>query len=206
MVDSIVILCCRCRLSQVKRKAAGAGTKATGAKSTQVAQDSEVIAKERKGGETAVVSDDELPSVPMSLPPLGVGFHLEDTIKEKIAQGRYVSFCTLLPTYRPTSKLVFNAERGISSVSSDKKLFNFSDWMDAFIIYAYVRAKAHPDEAIHLFHYQQTIKRIHDRGGNFIAYDEAFRCKHRGAVPIPWQGLDDAELSLGRHGHLLCPI
>lgn len=142
------------------------------------------------------VSDDELPSLQSTQPNMGVGFHVEQLVREKIVQGRYIAFASLLPSHRAVNRLVFDKQRGtISTVVGDRKLYSFSEWTDAFLIYQYIRMEAHPNEAIHLVHYQQTIKRIHDRGGNFVAYDEAFRCKLRGKVPIPWQGLDDAELS-----------
>ena len=110
-------------------------------------------------------------------------------------QGRFVCFGSLLPPSKSTTKLTFDQLSGeLSSTTSSKKLFNFSEWTDAFLIYASVRARASPEEAVGLFKYMQTVKRVMDRGGNFVRYDEAFRTKYRGAPKIPWDQVDPEEL------------
>ena len=45
-----------------------------------------------------------------------------------------------------------------------------------------------------MFKYMQTIKRIKDRGGNFVKYDENFRAKHKGSPYIPWGEVDSEEM------------
>jgi hypothetical protein len=92
----------------------------------------------------------------------------------------------------------------LSTVSTNRRLFNFSEWLDAFIIYMGIRSAAHPQESVPLVKYLQTVKRIQGRGGNFVKYDEGFRCKHRGAATIPWQELDIEEFSwsLGDPGYV----
>ena len=90
---------------------------------------------------------------------------------------------------------MFNPQSGsLTTSSSNKRLFNYSDWLDAFFIFATVRGEAHPTEAVHMFKYMQTIKRIKDRGGNFVKYDESFRAKHKGAPTIPWGEVDPEEM------------
>lgn len=141
-------------------------------------------------------SDDELPLVDKSPVAGDIGAHLDENIVGKIIQGRYVQFSSLIPNKRVTQKLVFNEGTGsLSTVDNSRRLYNFSDWLDAFIIYSAIRGAAHPTEAVPLIKYLQTIKRIHGRNGNFIRYDDAFRTKYKGASTIPWHQLDSEELS-----------
>lgn len=142
------------------------------------------------------MSDDELPSENPQLAMAGVDAHLEAKTSLKILQGRYVHFSSLLQNHKTSQKLVISkAEGQLTSVSSNRKLYNFNEWLDAFIIYAAVRVSGHPNEAVPLFKYLQTIKRIQARGGNFVVYDENFRSKHKGQPNIPWQQLDTEEFS-----------
>lgn len=142
------------------------------------------------------VSDDELPSDNAQLSTAGMDAHLETKTSLKIIQGRYVHFSSLLPGYKSNQKLVMSQKEGqLTSVSTNRKLYNFNEWLDAFTVYAAVRVSGHPLEAAPLFKYQQTIKRIHARGGNFVAYDENFRSKHKGQPTIPWHQLDTEEFS-----------
>lgn len=142
------------------------------------------------------VSDDELPADNPQLSTAGMDAHLDTKVSLKIIQGRYVHFSSLLPGHKQNQKLVISPTEGqLTSVSSNRKLYNFSEWLDAFTIYAAVRVSGHPSEAAPLFKYQQTIKRIQARGGNFVRYDENFRCKHKGQPAIPWHQLDTEEFS-----------
>ena len=143
----------------------------------------------------SVASDDELPR-DAPLPASGsVTAHLDEKIIQKVVQGRYIHLSSLLPNTTTSSKLVFNPQSGsLTTSSSNKRLFNYSDWLDAFFIFATVRGEAHPTEAVHMFKYMQTIKRIKDLGGNFVKYDESFRAKHKGAPTIPWGEVDPEEM------------
>ena len=141
-------------------------------------------------------SDDELPFVEENPVASDVGSHIDEDTVGKIVQGRYVQFSSLLPSNRDTQKIVFSAGTGsLAAVSSNRRLFNFSEWLDAFIIYSAIRGAAHPNEAVPLVKYLQTIKRIQGRNGNFVRYDDAFRAKYKGASTIPWHRLDSEELS-----------
>ena len=144
-----------------------------------------------------MADDDPLPimSGPQSS-SASVSDHLDDVIRRKIVQGRYVSLCSLLPTHRSSEKLTFDArDRTLTAQSGSRKLYNYREWVDAFYVYAAVRCEVHKDEGSLLFKYMQTIKRIHDRGGNFVQYDEAFRARHRGKAFIDWGTLEDGQLS-----------
>ena len=142
-----------------------------------------------------MLSDDELPRE-CPLPASGsVTAHLDDRVLQKIIQGRYIQLSTLLPNNKTTTKLVFNSQSGsLATMSNSKKLFNFSEWLDAFLIYATIRGGAHASEAVHMYKYIQTIKRIKDRGGNFVRYDESFRAKYKGLAVIPWHTVDTEEM------------
>jgi hypothetical protein len=141
-------------------------------------------------------SDDELPGgVPPSGPASSVYAHLDEKVLQKIVQGRFVALSSLLPAHKSTTKLCYDPESGsLSASTASRRLFNFSEWTDAFIIYSSVHSNAHHCEASALFKYIQTVKRISDREGNFVRYDEAFRCKHKGAPFIPWAEVDSEEL------------
>ena len=141
------------------------------------------------------ISDDELPRE-CPLPASGsVTAHLDDRTLQKIVQGRYIQLSTLLPSNKTSTKLTFDSQTGaLEAKSSSKKLFNFSEWLDAFLIYATVRGSAHASEAVHMYKYIQTVKRIKDRGGNFVRYDENFRAKYKGLPTIPWQTIDSEEM------------
>lgn len=167
--------------------------KGKGRKAKEVTTD--VAADQGEEGEVQV-SDDELPTGNPQLSAAGVDAHLDNKTALKILQGRYVHLSSLLPSSRQTQKLIISQPAGqLTSVSSNRRLYNFSEWLDAFIIYASVRAAGHPLEAAPLFKYLQTIKRINARGGNFVLYDENFRGKHRGQATIPWHQLDTEEFS-----------
>ena len=144
---------------------------------------------------TSDLSDDELPDI-CPLPASGsVTAHLDDRTIQKIVQGCYIHLCSLLPNIKKSTKIVFDKESGaLSSASSNRKLYNFSQWLDAFLIYATVRGRAHSDEVVNIFKYIQTVKRIKDRGGNFVRYDEAFRAKYKGLSHIPWDTVDTEEI------------
>ena len=143
----------------------------------------------------SVASDDELPR-DAPLPASGsVTAHLDEKIIQKVVQGRYVHLSSLLPNTSTSSKLVFNPQTGsLDTSSNNKRLFNYSEWLDAFFIFATVRGEAHPAKAVSMFKYMQTVKRIKDRGGNFVKYDETFRAKHKGAPSIPWGDVDPEEM------------
>lgn len=143
-----------------------------------------------------MASDDELPPAPSFMADADVGSHLDSKLISKIVQGRYVHFSSLLPSYRDTSRVTLDVRKGtLVTTSSNRRLFKFSEWTDAFINFQYIRGSAHPAEAMPLVKYFQTIKRIQGRGGNFVGYDEAFRSKHKGEAVIPWQKLDSEEMS-----------
>lgn len=150
-------------------------------------------------GESVVAVDDELPVRSDSRFNAGVASHLEEPTVAKIVQGRYVQFNTLLSGYRPVEKLMVSrsgeAAGSLTTAPATRKLYNFSEWLDAYIVYASVRGGAHPGEMPDLWKYLSHVKRIHARGGNFVAYDESFRCKHRGEAVIPWGQLDSEEMS-----------
>ena len=139
-------------------------------------------------------SDDELPTTQQQSVSSEVGNHLEEKVIEKIVQGRYVHFSSLLPNNKEAGKLVVDGGM-LATTSTNRRLYNFSEWLDAFIIYSSVRGSAHPMEAVPMLKYLQVIKRIQGRNGNFVKYDEAFRAKHRGSAMIPWQQVDSEELS-----------
>ena len=141
------------------------------------------------------VSDDDIP-LECPVPASGsIAAHLDDRIIQKIVQGRYLHLSSVLPTNKPTTKLVFNSQSGmLASTANNKRLYNFSEWLDAFLIYAYVRGSIHEKESVKMYKYIQTVKRIKDRGGNFVRYDEAFRAKHKGSPSIPWDSVDTEEM------------
>lgn len=144
-----------------------------------------------------LVSDDELPTFNNPRPTSGsASSHLEEHLKQKIIQGKFVAFSTLLPNSRTVEKLTFNSQSGLlQKTTSARKLYNFEEWLDAFTVFSSVRADAYPDEGSSLFVYLKTIKSINDRGGNFIRYDESFRCNNRGGASIDWGRVDPVELS-----------
>ena len=121
--------------------------------------------------------------------------HLDGKAIQKIVQGRFVILASLLPSHRSTNRVAFNASTGaLTSQPMDRRLFRFEEWLDAFYIYAAVRAKAHPEEGAGMFKYLQTVKRIKDRNGNFTRYDEAFRAFRADQPSIDWEEVDGEEL------------
>ena len=163
--------------------------------------DDDVPLAEIAGEVTSVVSDvsdDEVsPELSASTASTAnsIATHLDEKIKRKIVQGRYVALCTLLPSHRSTTKLSYSQSSNTLVAShTSRRLYNFSEWTDAFLIYASVRSEAHPLESPALFKYMQTIKRINDRRANFVRYDDAFRMKFKGLPTIPWGTVDSEEL------------
>ena len=140
---------------------------------SDVSYRSHLVRRARVFDADEAVGDDELPV--FAGPAVGsasVAAHLDDAIKRKVTQGRYVALSTLLPSHRAMGRL-----SGADAVSAPRRLYKFQEWLDAFLVYAAARIEAHAKEGGPLIKYIQTVKRVHDKGGNFVRYDEAFRAK-----------------------------
>ena len=140
------------------------------------------------------VSDDELPVLPGGL-GRKMDAHLDEKLIQKVARGRDVHLNTLLPSYRAVNRMAYDAGSGtVTPVPAERKLYRFEEWLYAFLVYAAVRLESHREESPGLFKYIQTVKRINDRGGNFVRYDETFRSLRRGKLELI--GMKQIERSL----------
>ena len=143
--------------------------------------------------------DSELVFINEGLPPIPSKTRL------KIEKGDYVDFRELLPQ-KPSvddSALTEWEENGIVVLTSSKQvrpkkkpIQDISSWFEAFMVFAAIRIRKHPDSASDLMAYGALIARsARDyRGSGWITYDFQFRrlAAARGK-PANW-GIKDVSL------------
>ena len=97
-------------------------------------------------------------------------------------------------------------EDGIGQVKpkqKEQKISNFSQWLDAFTIFASVYFVKHPMQAIPMFRYMALIKRGAEKvKGNWIYYDIQFRLKKSYITSLSWASVH-AELRMMEFNHQL---
>lgn len=92
-----------------------------------------------------------------------LGSHVSQALKDTIWNGEFVQLSKLLlqePFTEMQNQIVF--EGGVFQVkpkNKETKITNFSQWMDAFFIYASISLEKHPLQAISLLRYMSTIER-----------------------------------------------
>lgn len=129
-----------------------------------------------------------------------LGSHVSQALKDKIWNGEFVHLNKLLlqePCTEMQNQIVFDG--GVFQVkpkNKETKIANFSQWMDAFFIYASIYLEKHPLQAISLFRYMSTIKRgAASNNSGWLDYDVQFRLKKSVDSSLNW-GSIDAELWL----------
>jgi hypothetical protein len=147
-----------------------------------------------EGNGTNASSELSLPS-PFNSVASPLGAHIPQTLKDKIWNNEFVPFNKLLPQ-EPRSEnqnqLVF--EEGVFVLKpkhAEKKIANFLQWLDAFLVYASIYVQKHPSQAIPLLRYISTMKKgasNHNLG--WIDYDVQFRLKKSVDSSLSWGSID----------------
>ena len=125
-------------------------------------------------------------------PFLLLGSVVENTIKAKIWEGRYIDLGTLShASPQPSLALNWNGESTSISMAAPKPSAptTFREWQDLFLIYATIMIEVRPQEAAGLFTYIARIGELEATDGNLVWYDYdiAFRKLRAMKQDLPWQ-------------------
>lgn len=111
-------------------------------------------------------------------------YHLAQKTKELITSHAYVEFSTLLKKdkedARPKSFAlkIQNDQFLVEGQSEPPTSQSINLWVSQFAIYSTVMLRAHPEQAIPLFHYLEHIRSLNTTGYDWSKYDQAFRKLH----------------------------
>ena len=133
--------------------------------------------------------------VPQPLPDLPhspLGLTIPDKIKSRIIADQYVEFFELLPSttsvQTPEVSIAFTGSTAsVTSNKASKKVYSIEQWTDAWLVFASIYLERHPDRAVELLRYAETIRDMSRWGPNLAwrFYDEQFR-QTKACQPIPW--------------------
>ncbi|OCT57189.1 hypothetical protein XELAEV_18003887mg [Xenopus laevis] len=126
-----------------------------------------------------------------------LGLHLPQAVRDKIVRGEYVDLLSLLPSAKEF--LVKNDK--VSEVEIDRRrpvARTFSNWLQAFCIYANVLCAKQPHLSSGLFKHVDIILEAYKAYGGiaWFIYDDRFRQKMSIQRSIPW-GSKDIDLWMG---------
>ncbi|OCT95423.1 hypothetical protein XELAEV_18013112mg [Xenopus laevis] len=124
-----------------------------------------------------------------------LGLHLSQSIKDKINRGEYVDLLSLLPSVK-----VFLKDKK-SEAEEDRRrpvARTFTNWLQAFCIYANILCSGHPQLGASLFkHVDIILEAYKSYGGiSWFVYEDRFRQKMAVQTSIPW-GTKDVDLWMG---------
>ena len=126
---------------------------------------------------------DDTPHMPEAIfmgPSVPLMGRVDPKIAAKIAAGEYIDFSSLIqdPAKKKYALAMTDASIGTEVVLAPAKqrLVNTIErWLDAFEIFASHESKFRPACAPALFKYQNTVRDLAMRGGNWKYFDENFR-------------------------------
>lgn len=121
--------------------------------------------------------------------------------RQKIMAGDYINLGLLLfknPIEMENAsdvKLEFDRQEGglvVRQRQNERKIFNISQWSNAFLVYTFVYIKAHPLRANELICYMYNIRHSCERYGFLQAknYDEQFRLQQAQYPTRSWAFID----------------
>ena len=121
---------------------------------------------------------------------LPLGTTVDIRIKQKIWSEQWVDFEDLLLTdSRSKYSLKHATDDGFQIVKYDRKISSISQWSQAFDVFVAVYIQ-HPQLVKHLpelLTYGREVKRLADKGLNFLLYDELFRRERASMLqPYSW--------------------
>lgn len=136
--------------------------------------------------------------LPAVQPPIIVGvprFSHSETlsvrIKGKIWADQYVDFSELLPKRESpsgTSCTIDNFTISLAAAKTKNQIKTFMSWVSAFHKFVAIYCQKYPGKSVALMHYADIIEEIHQKGGDFLKYDQEFRQLRESQV-YPWDRL-----------------
>ena len=73
-----------------------------------------------------------------------------------------------------------------AKVKDKKSIKNIAQWLSAFNVFITVYSRRFPEQTPNLMAYQNKVKSLHQKGGDYYRYDKEFR-KLRAQHGIPWE-------------------
>ncbi|OCT57116.1 hypothetical protein XELAEV_18003994mg [Xenopus laevis] len=125
-----------------------------------------------------------------------IGLHLSSAVRDKIVRGDYIDLLSLLPSSKEFLK---NDKRGDNEEDRRRPVARtFSNWLQAFCIYANILTEKHPEIAPGLFkHVDMILEAYKSYGGvAWFIYDDRFRQKMAINKMLKW-GVKDIDLWMG---------
>ena len=134
-----------------------------------------------------------------SLPPLSfnsvrrpVDYHISDKLKSKIWANEFVDMGQMLESGQNSEFSVIattSSEFKIIQKDTPKKIHNIHQWSSAFMTYLAIYCKKNPDSVSSLVHYNNRIRSLASKGGDWMKYDTGFR-KMRERELTDWANTD----------------
>ncbi|XP_061188703.1 uncharacterized protein LOC133196870 [Saccostrea echinata] len=137
------------------------------------------------GNDTCMQPDMFLPN--SSLPSmanstqLSLGYHVDNSTKQKIANGEYINLALLLvrdPSKLQVSTLSMDAQgQIIAQPKNTNKITSIDKWTDAFLIFASIYLTAHPNKTQQLLKYLHDVRLGAEKSQGWVTYDEQYRLR-----------------------------
>ena len=128
-----------------------------------------------------------------------LGYHVEQSVKDKIIKGEYINLANLLvrdPAKQNSSLLMLDSQgQIISKPKSPNKITSIERWSDAFLIFVSIFILAHPDKTLQLLKYMHDVRLGAEKSNGWVTYDEQFRLRMSINPSQNW-GVVDSELWL----------
>jgi hypothetical protein len=118
-------------------------------------------------------------------------YSVSDKVKALIWANQYVDFTKLSESDVPGEfdlKLIPGAKGGqikLTPAKHPKPVNTIGQWCSFFYVYMSVYTDKHPTQAKYMLIYEQQIRSLAFKGGDWLKYDERLR-KLRAKTPIPW--------------------
>ena len=120
-----------------------------------------------------------------------IDLKVSDKIKNQIWSNQYVNLAVLIDHKSDVVdgyKLVTGEgdQLCVTQNKITKRLTSLSQWCDAFLVYLTVYSRKYPNSVPNLTTYMSNVKMLHQKGGDFIFYDEEFRFMRQRNPSIGW--------------------
>jgi len=135
---------------------------------------------------------------PVHVPNVPIVIHVSDTLRDKIAKGKYVPMCELLPgekEYTQTEMVMHTGDDGKSKAlfkayNKDRRI-SHDQWQRGWLIFSAVRLRTEPHEHQSLLNYAAQIRNLWTRHADWRSYDQNFR-KYKELTQIAWDHISGA--------------
>ena len=147
-----------------------------------------------------------------SLASVPLGALVDSKLKAKIWAGQFVELDSLVGEFTESPILIFDVKNQQSSVQMKenvhKRIFNLSQWTDAFLIFIAIYTESHPTEIASILKYMQLVRSMatSSKSNLVLSYDRDFR-KLRAHNNMPWNMIhQELFLSLNSRSHQVAPV